>query len=1157
MSLSTLRYWFLLSVLLCGWFGVRASHIVGMDLKYQHISGDNYRITCIVYGDCGAASHAAFVTLYNASPKINVFDGSSYVNCVDLSITAPDSGVDISHFVMCPQDTSLTTCVDMSNPYPGIKKFTYVGNYVVPHQSANWRFVFAGNLGTSTSAGRAAAITNIQTPNSTITQLEASLNNMTGNNSSPNLSVEPVLFFCENNADTYNPAAIDPDNDSLDFQLVSGMNAGTTSCPCSAGSATSYVASLSGTNPLQVVPGSFTFQPLNGQISFTPSAIQRSMVVYKINEYRGGVLVGSSQREMNFIVEPCTVTPPTITVGGVSNGLISSDSSTVEVCSNSGTLSFNLDVHEADTINHIYVTGLGLPPGAVLNVVADSTNSPHCIFTWNMTGVAPGIYTFYLKIQDNNCPVEGESVLGFTVHVASAGPAILGPGTLCVGDSASMSVSEAGGVWTSSTSGIAVIDTTTGILRATGMGLDTVSYRIDSTGCSSVKVVTVYPIPTLTPLTHGLCIGTTDTLISAASSVAWSVTNGNAIVDGGGIVTGVATGKDTVICDIGGCVATTVVTVDASPTPVTGPSGSCMGITANLADLTPGGVWSTTATNFTISSTGIVTPVAAGSGTVVYTLPDNCAASVNFVIYPKPVISGADSGCTSQSSVLTADVSGGSWTSLRPAVGTVTSSGSATGIFTGHTAGYDTVVYQTPNGCRDTLKLPVYQTVPVSVTITDTPAYWICYGIPVRFDGTYTNGGAHRQLIWTVNGATVDTGLSYTYLPTPGDRVRCILIADTVCAQPYPDTSNTIVPLVNLNVPKLTMTSLYGDTSCAGLPNTYTIASADTGVDPQYVWSVNYTTVATNVHTFTYTPANGDIIICSMTVDVPCSFPNPAVVTDTLSVFTYQTPTLGLNAGGAVVCQGNPITIAPFWTWGGTYPVFEWSVNGVFAESGGSYTYVPANGDTVSCIMISDFPCVTPNDTAVNKVGITIDSVLHVQITATPGALIAVGQYDTLHATVWKGGISPTYQWRLNGMDLPGEIYPDLVRNTFANRDSVTCVVTTGSGTPCQGVEGFNWLILEVAPVGVASVTEEVKPFVVEPNPSKGMFRIDGTFGEGQTSISVYDLAGRAVYSTILQTSATTNRVQIELPGDLANGMYILRIESDKNCVRIPIVLDK
>ena len=148
---------------------VNASHIVGLDLKYSYVSGETYQITLIAYGNCGSAAlSTAFWTLPTATPSICIYNGGTYVGSCPLTIVAPDSGTEITP--VCPSELDSTQCTNTSYAIPGIKKFVYVGTYTLPAPSQYWRFLFTGYMGGASSAGRAAAITNLSAPGSTIVQ---------------------------------------------------------------------------------------------------------------------------------------------------------------------------------------------------------------------------------------------------------------------------------------------------------------------------------------------------------------------------------------------------------------------------------------------------------------------------------------------------------------------------------------------------------------------------------------------------------------------------------------------------------------------------------------------------------------------------------------------------------------------------------------------------------------------------------------------------------------------------------------------------------------------------------------------------------------------------------------------------------------------------
>ena len=286
-----------------------SSHILGAYLSYAYLSGTTYKITLVLYGDCSPASSSAFGTLLYGSPSVCIYDGSTYKGVTTLAIDISASDIEVTP--LCTGDSS--QCTNPSSSIPGIKKFVYSATYTLPYTSSVWRFIYGGYNGSASAAGRSASITNLASPGSTIIQLIDTLNNTVYHNTSPSLNPIEQAIFCLNQYDNYDPLASDPDGDSLNFALVSATNGiGGPGCPLP-GSAVAYTGTawpgnpIAGATPIRVLTGSFFMDSITGKIMFNPNLLQRDVVVYNIREFRAGLLVGTSQREMTFSVVNCPV----------------------------------------------------------------------------------------------------------------------------------------------------------------------------------------------------------------------------------------------------------------------------------------------------------------------------------------------------------------------------------------------------------------------------------------------------------------------------------------------------------------------------------------------------------------------------------------------------------------------------------------------------------------------------------------------------------------------------------------------------------------------------------------------------------------------------------------------------------------------------------
>jgi gliding motility-associated-like protein len=410
MGIQKIRMSFLgLVLLLLSFAKANANHLFGGEIFYTNVSGNTYKITLVLYGDCSTTSITAFDALPTATPVVEVYNGTSLVSTLTLTAQA-GSGVNVSP--VCPDEINNTTCTPFGT-LPGVKKFIYATTYTLSGTSANWKFRTTGDLGNS-QAGRTTAITNANIgTGGSLMSLEATLNNVAAANSSPTYTTVPTPFFCINKPQQYNQGAVDVNNDSLAFALVPGLQA----TLGGVNSNITYITPYTATAPLGCAPGTFLFSATSGQLSFTPNVIQDALVVSKVSEYRNGVLVGTSMREMTFLVlNNCTNNPPTGPITTPVNGTLDATGTVISTCPLSGSVSFNINPTDPDGDN-ITITSQGVPAGASLNITSNGTASPSLTFSWDITNVAPGSYLFYLTYTDDGCPLASKQTIAYTIKI--------------------------------------------------------------------------------------------------------------------------------------------------------------------------------------------------------------------------------------------------------------------------------------------------------------------------------------------------------------------------------------------------------------------------------------------------------------------------------------------------------------------------------------------------------------------------------------------------------------------------------------------------------------------------------------------------------------------------------------------------------------------
>ena len=250
-----------------------------------------------------------------------------------------------------------------------------------------------------------------------------------------------------------------------------------------------------------------------------------------------------------------------------------------------------------------------------------------------VTGVASGTTTIIYTNSDG-CQVSA------TVTI-NALPTISGTLSACVGNTTQLTGNGTAiitNAWTSSNTVVATVDSAglvTGVLEGTSL----ITYNND--GCQITATVTINALPTITG-TLNACVGSTTQLTgtsTSATTTAWVSSNtAVATISATGLVTGVASGSTTITyTNSNGCQTSANVTINELPT-ITGTLNACVGSTTQLtgtaiAATTNAWISSNTAV-ITISGTGIVTGVAAGTSTITYTNSNGCQTNATVTINP-------------------------------------------------------------------------------------------------------------------------------------------------------------------------------------------------------------------------------------------------------------------------------------------------------------------------------------------------------------------------------------------------------------------------------------------------------------------------------------------------------------------------------------------
>ncbi len=380
-----------------------------------------------------------------------------------------------------------------------------------------------------------------------------------------------------------------------------------------------------------------------------------------------------------------------------------------------------------------------------------------------------------------------------TVTVNPIPGPILGPTSVCVGSSVTLSNATPGGTWSTANTTIASVGSSSGVVTGLTLGGATITYT-SALGCQVIFYIKVIPGPGPITGPNNLCVGSTITLSNGTPGGTWvssdvtvaTVGSGTGVVYGAGAGTATITYATTI-----GCYVTYNITVNPLPAPITGPNIVCVGNTITLSSATPGGTWSSSNTSFaTVGlTTGVVTGVAQGAVAITYMMPTGCFVVYKVKVDANPVISGPTSVCTGNTIILTSSITGGTWSSSNTAIATISPSGVVTGI----TSGVVTITYTTLSGCTGTYTIAV---IPSPPTITGNTT--ICVGQTTTLSNSSLGGAwsSSNTAVATVAimGGVV-TGISpgtvvITYSASTGCYATIVV---TVTPNPGPITGPTSV----------------------------------------------------------------------------------------------------------------------------------------------------------------------------------------------------------------------------------------------------------------------------------------------------------------------------------------------------------------------------
>lgn len=286
-----------------------ATHIVGGELNYKHLGGNNYEIRLTVYRDCYVG-----VPPFDNPAFVGIFDSN---NSLLQTLQMPFRGLDtlppaINDPCMIPP---LDFCYEVT---------TYIDTVNLPPRAGGYQISYQ-------RCCRNQNILNIINPECVGATYYATIPGpeVVAINSNPVFKLWPPPFICVNKPWVFDQSATDADGDSLVYELFMPYDGLTAACPVVT-NPTPFPAgstcpnSVTSCPPVPVSPpfpsivwktpystanmlGGVPMQinSSTGQVTATPNLQGYFVIGIKVKEYRNGVFLSETKRDFQLIVKAC------------------------------------------------------------------------------------------------------------------------------------------------------------------------------------------------------------------------------------------------------------------------------------------------------------------------------------------------------------------------------------------------------------------------------------------------------------------------------------------------------------------------------------------------------------------------------------------------------------------------------------------------------------------------------------------------------------------------------------------------------------------------------------------------------------------------------------------------------------------------------------
>ncbi len=369
---------------------IQATHFMGGNINYECIGPNTYNVFVSIFRDCNGTDFDLELDVNVTSPTCNI--NTTYQ--AQLVTSYPQIVTPI-----CPGEPDV--CEGTGGTY-GVEFYFYKIAITIPDNCPDVLFNVY-------ECCRNNAITTLTNPDdiffyTTLDTDEAPCN------SSPVFSDDLTPFICLGDSITFNQFAYDPDNDSLVFSLTNCLEDDINDPVSYQDPPFNALNPLNSSTPI-------TIDSTTGVIRFTPSSLDVGVLCILVEEYRNGVKIGETIRDIQFTVINCLANDPPVLSGlnGIADTMTLTGDYQLNVCIGEQ-LCYDIEAFDLNNENieldfNTNTTGV--------NFVANNNNTPNASanICWTPSPDDVGYNYFVITATDDACPIRRSNTFIYIIDV--------------------------------------------------------------------------------------------------------------------------------------------------------------------------------------------------------------------------------------------------------------------------------------------------------------------------------------------------------------------------------------------------------------------------------------------------------------------------------------------------------------------------------------------------------------------------------------------------------------------------------------------------------------------------------------------------------------------------------------------------------------------